>query len=224
MGCRVPRAGRRWTCVAGAVLIAALPGTGCGGSSSTSSLNAAERKQDVEAVRNGPPPERRGALFARGCDARVGDGRLSPTRHDLVLRNARLYFVGQHAPIRMGSIFKSGKRMRGKWRAFKMLVILNGAEATLRVPPRDRRNFLLAYDLARVKNVAYLRSDGQGAVRFVNCLPPRRNLEFAGSLIARRPGCYRLQEVSKDGEVAASGVVNIAMGRGVCGEHPQHGS
>jgi hypothetical protein len=156
--------------------------------------------------------------FVRGCDPRVGSGRLPTTRHDLVLGHLRLYFADQHAPVRAGGVLSAGKRLDGEWRAFKTLVILNGTEGTLRVAPADHSNFLLAYDPSRVRNFAHHRSDGQAAVRFVNCARPRRDLEFPGSLLARRPGCYRLQELSADGRVIATGLINIAMGEGRCRE------
>lgn len=185
-------------------------GAGCGGSQVSSDSRST----------SGATPAKDARVFVRGCDARVGDGRLSHSLGDLTLRNIRLYGADQHAPVRSGGIFDSGKRLGGKWRAFKTLVILNGPEATLRVPARDRQDFLLAYDPARIKNFAYFRSDGQSAVRFVNCSPPRGDLEFNGSLIARGPGCYRVQEVSRNGMVLARGVVNIGMGRGDCRRHP----
>lgn len=186
------------------MLTAALLGTGCGGTDATTSFTAVtEKKENSERV-------------VRGCDARVGDSRHKANPQDIVLGNARLAYAHENAPVRMGGVFDSGKRQTGKWRAFKTLVVLNGAEATLRVPRSARADFLLAYDPAHIRNFAYFRSDGQGAVRFVNCSPPRRNLEFAGSLLVRRPGCYPVQEVSREGEVVASTVVNIAMGRGAC--------
>lgn len=184
-------------------------GAGCGGSQGSE-----ESRSTGETTAGKDAP-----VFVRGCGARVGDGRLSHSPGDLTLRNIRIYSADQHAPVRSGGIFDSGKRLSGKWRAFKTLLILNGPGATLRVPARERQDFLLAYDPARTRNFAYFRSDGQAAVRFVNCSPPRSDLEFSGSLIARRPGCYRVQEVSRNGMVLASGVVNIAMGRGACGRH-----
>ena len=188
-----------------AVLTVALVGAGCGGSgAATSSTAVAETEQSAEAV------------FVRGCDSRVGDGRLRATANDLALGNTRLYAADQHAPVKMGGVFDSGRRLAGKWRAFKTLVVLNGAEATLRVPRSARANFLLAYDPGHVRNFAYSRSDGQAAVRFVNCSRPRRDLEFPGALLARRPGCYPVQELSRDGKVVAVAVVNIARGRGAC--------
>lgn len=163
------------------------------------------------------PGERNLPLFVRSCDPRMRSIRLPYTPGDLVLGNARLYAANQHEGTGAGGVFDGGKRLEGQWRAFKTLVILSGAEATLRVPARDRSNFLLAYDPSHVKNFAYLRSDGQAAVRFINCTPRHRTLEFPGSLLARRPGCYHVQATSRRGSVLASGVVNIGMGEGACG-------
>lgn len=190
----------------------ALVGAACGSSDgTTSSTSVAEARGEGT------------TLFVRGCDSRVGDGRLRATAHDLVLGNIRLTAADQNAPVRMGGVFDRGKRKAGKWRAFKTLVVLNGAEATLRVPRGARASFLLAYDPEHSRNFAYRRSDGQAAVRFVNCSPPRRDLEFAGALLARHPGCYPIQEVSEDGAVVARGVVNIAMGWETCDQQPAAG-
>jgi hypothetical protein len=191
-----------------AVGLAAALVIGCGGGSNS---------DDARGGATPLPGEQNQPALVRSCDSRVGSSRLPLTRRDLVLENARLYVADQHAIAGAGDVFDGGKRLDGKWRAFKTLVILSGPEATLRIPARERASFLLAYDPAHVKNFAYLRSDGQAAVRFVNC-PRTRNLEFAGSLLARRPGCYHVQESSHDGKVTAGVVVNIAMGKGGCGE------
>jgi hypothetical protein len=141
------------------------------------------------------------------------------TRGDLILGDVRFYAADQHEDTEdtaPGGVFEAGKKLDGKWRAFKTLVVLSGSEATLRVPPPDRANFLLAYDPAHVENFAYRRSAGQAAVRFVNCTRQHRTVEFPGSLLARRPGCYRVQATSRSGAILATGVVNIAMEAGAC--------
>jgi len=162
------------------------------------------------------PGEEGAPAFVRTCDSRVGFARIAPTDGDLNLDNLRLYAADQHSSVANREVFARGRRQGGRWRAFKTLVLLNGSEATLSVLPHDRDAFLLAYDPSHVRNFAYARQDGQAEVRFVNCERPRPDLEFPGALLARKPGCFHLQAVSQDGTVLASGVVNIAMGRGAC--------
>jgi hypothetical protein len=122
---------------------------------------------------------------------------------------------------RGAEVSAAARSVTRKWRAFKTLVVLEASDATLRVARGDRSSLLLGYDPVEFRGtgpgqIAFSRSDGQAAVRFTNCTNPRRDIEFPGALLARRPGCYRLEAIDRRGTVVASGLVNIARGKGGC--------
>jgi hypothetical protein len=123
-----------------------------------------------------------------------------------------------------------GEERPGRYHRIKLLVLVDyGATVKVVVPERERNRFALLYgrpardDTESARDGPAQISDGWGAVRFDACHGPTprqpsnpdlTHSEFAGAVVARRPGCFSLDVYThRDAEPAR---VELAFGVPSC--------
>lgn len=190
----------------------------CGdGSSSQDELNASD--PSLTSLGGQEP-------FVRPCEVFIKKPERMFVDHPSDLTFGELTFRGLRSLSNRGDaeLFKTTPGLAAKWRAFKALVTIEGgAGATISIPIKDQRHFLLGYDPAHYKgrgprNQAWVKSDGQPAVRFGRCAKgsPEGESEFIGRVLARRPGCYRVRVHVGEAPKPLVRTVNVAMGAKKC--------
>ncbi len=214
--------------------VAVLMLSSCGEESSDSMRDSAETAGAVPAGSGQEIP----GLFVRECTYRAVGGPAHLTRttpSDLQAGDVTFKGVQLFARRVERRYLYRGQGGGGKWRGFKVVTIVRrGMEATAVAPARDRSSFLLLYDTKghRKRDITYVRSEGQPAVRFTACPrgsqplpagvdPPRgrarpRGEFIGGGFLVRRPGCYHVRVVSEANPEPVTQPVNIAMGKGGC--------
>lgn len=205
--------------LASAVVLAACDGDG---ERATADDDSAADGEVVGEVPDGGP------TFRRECQAGTDRRPLeaeSP-RDDLRAGPVTFFAAGAMARRVEREFFRQGGPSGGRWRAFKSVTQISPpVETTVSVAEGDRSAFLLIYKPGKFRrDIKYFRSDGHATVVFGGCadvdaIPGGGGaVRFPGGFLARRPGCYRIAVASEADAEPVTRVVNVAMGRGACGE------